>query len=358
MTIDFGDKIKMKGKKKMKSKKIIALLIATIMLVVAFAGCQSSPAEEKPASQTKETNKNPEADQKKVYKIGLSLPSYEFTLFSAMAELFESECKKNGVEGQVFNAESNQEKQNGDIEDMITMGFDAVIVCPITVEGAAPAMKYLNENNIPLFTVDRQVTKELGVEVVSHISVDQVEIGRMAGRAFLQGLEEKFPDAEEWIVLELEGTAGASSAIDRSNGINEILSTEPRVKKLQNLNANYDTNTAVSVTEDVLTAHPELMGIVAANDMMIEGSLQALKNFNKVGDVLLVGADGQRSTAEKVRDGIIYATPTTTPLMATYALETAIKHLDGENVNAIVNAPSQLVTKENAQEYVDSDLCW
>lgn len=345
----------------MKTKKVFALILAVLMLAVVFAGCGKTEEAAAPKADSaaedapKETG---DAAETKAWKIGFSNPTMDTTLGSAMAVVFETACEELGVDGQVFNADNNQEKQNADIEDMISVGYDAIVIWPLTAEGAVPGIKYANEQNVPIFTVDRSVTADMGAEAISHISVDQTEIGRMAGRAFLEGLEEKFPDAEEWIVLELEGVPGASSTIERSNGINEILSEEPRIKKLPNLAANYDTSMAVSVTEDVLTAHPELMGIVAANDMMIEGSLQALTNFNKVGDVLLVGADGQRSTAEKVRDGLVFATPTTTPLMASYALQAAVDYLDGKDVDALIIAPSQVVTRENAEEYLASDLCW
>ena len=348
-----------------EGKKVVVILMVLCMVLFSLTACKSEPAnttgvstEVSAQTSTGTSTETSSEVSTASYTIGFSLPSFEFTLFSAMQELYLAKCDEMGVMGQVFNAESNQEKQNKDIEDMVTMGFDAIIVCPITVEGAAPAMKYVNENNIPLFTVDRQVSADLGVDVVSHISVDQTEIGRMGARAFLQGMEEMFPDADQWIIQELEGTPGASSAIDRSNGINEILAQEPRIVKLPNLSANYDTNTAVSVTEDVLTSHPEVMGIIAANDMMIEGSLQALVNANRVGDILLVGMDGQSSTVEKILEGSIYATPTTTPLMASLALETAVKYLNGETVEPAVVAPSQLITAENAQEYLDSDLAW
>lgn len=347
-----------------KAKRIVVVLLTVCLVLFSLTACKPEPA---PATETEsevstqvstETSTEMSPEETEAYTIGFSLPSFEFTLFSAMQDLYMTKCEEMGVTGQVFNAESNQEKQNKDIEDMVTMGFDAIIVCPITVEGAAPAMKYVNENNIPLFTVDRMVSADLGVDVISHISVDQKEIGRMGGEAFLQGMQEKFPDAEQWIVQELEGTPGASSAIDRSEGLNEFLSQEPKIVKLPNLAANYDTNTAVSVIEDVLTAHPEVMGIIAHNDMMIEGALQALVNTNRVGEVLLVGMDGQISTVEKILEGSIYATPTTTPLMASLALETAVKYLKGETVEALVIAPSQLITIENAQEYLNSDLAW
>ena len=346
-------------------KKVLVLVLVVLMLVAAFAGCQKADAPTADAPAADAPADAPAADapadapaEKAAWKIGFSNPTMDTTLGSAMAVVYETACEELGVEGQVFNADNNQEKQNADIEDMISVGYDAIVVWPLTAEGAVPGIKYANEAGIPIFTVDRSVTADMGAEAISHISVDQTEIGRMAGRAFLEGLEEKFPDAEEWIVLELEGVPGASSTIERSNGINEIISQDPRIKKLPNLAANYDTSMAVSVTEDVLTAHPELMGIVAANDMMIEGSLQALTNFNKVGDVLLVGADGQRSTAEKVRDGLVFATPTTTPLMASYALQAAVDYLEGKEVDKLIIAPSQVVTKENAEEYLASDLCW
>lgn len=340
-------------------KKLFVLFLVLAMVALTQFGCATSTATTTAATTTAATTTSAATTAApETFTVGFSLPSFEFTLFAAMNELFKSNLKEMGMEGQVFNAEGNQEKQNKDIEDMVTMGFDAIIVCPITVEGAAPAMKFVNEKKIPLFTVDRQVTPEMGIEVVSHISVDQYAIGKAGGEAFLKGLQEKFPNEEKWVVLEIEGTPGASSAIDRSKGINDALSTSPKIQKLPNLVANYDTNTAVSVTEDVLTAHPEVMGIIAANDMMIEGSLQALVNFNKVGKVLLVGMDGQTSTVKKILEGSVYATPTTTPLMATYALEAAVKYLKGEKIDKLIVAPSQLVDAKNAQEYLDSPLAW
>ena len=145
---------------------------------------------------------------------------------------------------------------------MVTRGVDALVIIPITTEGVIPAIKYANENGVPVFTVDRSVAEGSGVDVVAHIGTNHEEMGESAAKKFLEGLEEMYPDAETWKVAELEGTPGSSAAIERGKGIHNILDANDRVEIVTSLTGEFSSTVALDVTEDILTANSELHGII------------------------------------------------------------------------------------------------
>lgn len=342
---------------------VIGSLLA-LMIVACSGGGGSSSSSSSPDSNS-ESNSSNDAEQSveessdgEKYVIGTSVPSLEFTFFVATQKEWEQAAEEQGVEALFFNGEDNQSKQNQDIEDMVTRGVDALVIIPITTEGVIPAIRYANENGIPVFTVDRSVAEGSGVEVVAHIGTNHVDMGENAARKFLQGLEELHPDVATWKVAELEGTPGSSAAIERGRGIHNVLEADDRVEIVTSLTGEFSSTVALDVTEDILTAHSELHGIIAHNDMMIEGALQAAKGAGRAEDLVLYGMDGQVSTVERVLAGEIYGTSLQLPRMLGDGLRTAVKYLNGEEVEENVWVPTEIIDRDNAQSMLDEGKAW
>ena len=106
---------------------------------------------------------------------------------------------------------------------MIAKGMDGIVIIPITVEGAVPAIQYANEKNVPVITVDRQITEDADCEVLGFVGSDHKPMGVGCAELLVEGLEKMYPNEPEWIVVELTGTPGSSAAIDRGAGIHEVL---------------------------------------------------------------------------------------------------------------------------------------
>ena len=333
-------------------KKVISVVLVLCLVLVAVAcGAKTEDVAEDAAAAP--------AEDEVMYEFGLSVPSLEFTFFAAMKTAMEDTFPKDGVDVTVYNGENNQEKQNKDIEDMITKGLDGIVLIPITVEGAVPAVKYANDQGVPVITVDRAITPDTGVETVSFVGSDHYPMGVQAGEQLIAALEAKFPDAETWDVVELEGTPGSSAAIDRGRGINDVLGKDDRINLISSLNGEFATTTATSIAEDVLTANPDLHGFVCHNDMMAEGVYQALINANKLGDVVIIGIDGQRSTVEKIAEGNIHGTVIQYPgKMAIKGIELLVDFIEGKDVEEIVFVPTEQIPPSEAQRYLDENLTW
>lgn len=345
-------------------KKLLGVILV-LSLVLALVACSSPSVDSSEPSDQQETMEQQTASAEmsepisEPYNFGLSLPSLEFTFFATMKTNVEEQYPTDRIEVTVYNAENNQEKQNKDIEDMISKGVDGIVLIPITVEGAVPAIKYANEKGVPVITVDRAVTPETGVETVSFVGSDHYPMGVQAAEMLIAALEEKFPDAEKWNVVELEGTPGSSAAIERGAGIKDTLATESRINLISSLNGEFSTTTATSVAEDVLTANPELHGFICHNDMMAEGCYQALVNANRLGEVVIIGIDGQLSTVQKIVEGNIMGTVIQYPdRMAIKGIELLADYLDGKTVESTVYVPTEVIPPSEAQRFIDEGLAW
>ncbi len=337
-------------------KKILSLLLALAMVCVIFTACDTQPAKD--PIEKEENTKNPNEETTKPnddkgYQIGVSIPSLEYTFFAQMETEINKVYPTDNVKVTVYDGENNQEKQNKDVEDMITMGYDGIVIIPITVEGAAPAIAYANEKKVPVITVDREVTADAGVEVIGFVGADHVPMGEGSAELLIAALEKMYPNEEKWNVIELEGTQGASATLLRGKGIHNVLDKDPRINLISSLDANFSTTEALSIAEDCLTANENLHAFIGHNDDIAIGCYQALVNVNKVGKVAITGIDGTLACVEKVADGGIQGTVIQFPAMVTLGVETLVKYLDGEDIEFYNYYPTEKIGPEDAQRFID-----
>lgn len=339
-------------------KKALALLM-TFALIFALAACGGSSESSGGQSSSGGSSSSDSGDSgDDGLVIGTSIPSLEFTFFVAAQKAWEAAAKEAGVaEAPFYNGENNQAKQNKDIEDMVVKGVDAIVVIPITTEGVIPAIKYANENGVPVFTVDRSIAEDAGVDIVAHIGTDHEDMGEKAAKLFLDGLKEVHPNVDSYKIAELQGTPGSSAAIFRGKGLHNVLDAESNIEFVSSLTAEFQSTMATTVTENILTANPDIHGIIAHNDMMAEGALQAAKSAGRE-DLVIVGMDGQVSTVKKVVSGEIYGTLLQLPSMLGDGLKAAVKHLNGEKVEKNVWVPTERIDKSNAQQMIDEGRAW
>ena len=91
----------------------------------------------------------------------------------------------------------------------------------------------------------------------------------------------------------------------REQGFKEGLKDHPELKLVAEQSSQSDYNTALTVTENILTANPGLDAIFAANEPGVLGAAEAVRQAGKAGDITIVGWDGNPKEVEAVRDGLV-----------------------------------------------------
>jgi len=170
----------------------------------------------------------------------------------------------------------------------------------------APALQQAVDAGIPVVTVDRRVD---GVEVVAHVGADNV----IGGQAQAEWVIAQYPEGAR--IFYLEGQPGSSPAIDRKAGFFATIEAAGASYEIVfEQTANFRRDEGLSVTEAGLSgldAPPDV--IVAANDDMALGALEAINGLDLGDAIKIIGFDALPEALESIANGGIDATVEQTP---------------------------------------------
>ncbi|NLK29262.1 MAG: D-ribose ABC transporter substrate-binding protein [Clostridiales bacterium] len=318
----------------MKRKKLLWVLIALLMFAVIGCADQGKNGN----NNTGNTNNTDNTDNggtdsgnKDNNKIGLSVSTLNNPFFVTLTEGAKAAAKDNDIELIVVDAGDDVAKQTSGIEDLISRNVGVIIVNPVDSDAVAPAVEEAIAKGIKVISVDRVVN---GVEVSSQIASDNVAGARLAAEYLLELVGEGAK------VAELEGVPGASATIDRGKGFHEVADTSLDVVTSQT--ANFNRAEGLNVMENILQANQDIKGVFAHNDEMALGALEAISSAGK--EIVVIGFDATDDAVAAVKDGRMAATVAQKPdLMGKTAVETAVKLLAGETVEASIPVEVQLI---------------
>ena len=231
----------------------------------------------------------------------VSVPGMNFPFFVHMMKAFDAEAAKQGLTTIEGDGQNSAPKQTADVEAALTKGVKGIVISPIDVNAMAPALQEAIDAKVPVVTVDRRVPSATGI--LGHVGADNVKGGEAQGNLILK----LFPDGAS--IANLQGQPGASPAIDRNKGLHNVLDKAGNKYKIVfEQTALFQRDKGLSVTESMLAgmATPPQV-IVAANDDMALGAIEAVKGRNLKG-VTIIGFDALPEALAKVRDGEMTAT--------------------------------------------------
>ena len=120
--------------------------------------------------------------------------------------------------------------------------------------------------------------------------------------------------------------------------------------------ANATADLAVNCMEAIMQTHPEGIAIICANndDMAIAAARTAASN-PAYENTIFLGFDGVKSACESILNGELDMAAAQDPYnMAYQAVDAAVRLIDGETLPEFIDSGSAVVTKDNAQERLDT----
>jgi inositol transport system substrate-binding protein len=233
----------------------------------------------------------------------MSFPNLAFPFFVHMVNQAKDESNKIGdIDLIIADGQGSSPKQTADVEAGISKGVTGIVISPNDVDAMAPAIQEAVDGKVPVVTIDRRVNKVPGI--LGHVGADNVKGGEAQG----QLIEKLFPNGAT--VMNLQGQSGASPAIDRNKGLHNVLDqAKDKYKIVFEDTAGFQRQQGLSVTESALAGMPKPPDvIVAANDDMALGALEALKARNLIGKVKLIGFDALPEALGQIKAGNMTAT--------------------------------------------------
>lgn len=271
-------------------------------------------------------------------KVGLSLSTLNNPFFVQIRAGAQAEAKKLGVDLTVTDAQNDASQQANQLQNFTSSNLGAIIVNPVDSDAASNSVKAADQAKIPVIAVDRGVNK---ASVDALVASDNVAGGELAAKT----IGEKLGGKGKIVIL--QGQAGTSAARERAQGFAQGLKAYPGIQVVAQQPADFDRTKGLDVMSNLLQAHPDVQGVIAANDEMALGAIKALGS--KAGkSVSVVGFDGTPDGLNAVKGGTLYASVAQQPSqLGKIAVDNALKAIDGKKVEETIKVPVKVVTKEN-----------
>lgn len=287
--------------------------------------------------------------QDKTYGVLLKTLSNPF--WGAMEQgVKDGVSETGGVEYYLQAVESDQaaEPQLNVCNTMLERKPDVMITAAINSTNLLPCLKRANEMGIPVVdldaNIDYAVAKEAGVQIAFTIGSDNEAAGAQGADyvAEIVGMDAKGP------VLVIEGLSGNITGQKRARGFAARLKeVAPGLEIVASLPGDWDRGKAANITSDILTRHPDLKAIFAANDVMALGAVETAYAAGKGDDIVIVGVDGNVDAVESIKAGRLNASVAQLPyLVGKQAVEKVTEVQQGGKADQFIAVPTLVLTKD------------
>ena len=255
-------------------------------------------------------------------------------------------CAAIEAEGWTLVYDDGQQKQENQIKalrNFITQGVDYILFTGVVSTGWEEVLAEVNEAEIPLLLLDRIPDCADQIDYVAAFGGDFVEEGRRMARWTGEYLKSIGRGEEEVNVVMLEGTTGADAQIGRSEGILEALPEYPNLKLVAQQSGNFTRAEGQAVMESFLKSIDKIDVLLAQNDDMALGAIDAIKAAGLVPgkDIIIVGCDSVKTAFDAIVAGEMNATIECTPLYADFVIPTIKALEEGETFDKTVIHPEE-----------------
>ena len=289
-----------------------------------------------------------EARAQEKMTIGISYQNLAFPYVAALQKAAENACKALAVTCVETDAVNDTNKELNNVESMMAKGINCLAFEAASLEASVASIDAANKKGVPVVQFNG---KAGGGDYVTFIGSAQTDSGVKLGQ-FLEALYKKLGKPKLRGIY-LRGVAGQVTDIARNDGVKSYLNSAGLSDKIEFVEqyADYDRGKGQAVTESLLTKDKAYDFIVANNDDMILGALQAVNQFGL--KIPMAGVDGLPEALAAIKKGDLAATVFQDPEGqgggGVWGCYLAVK---GVNLPKDLIIPFTLVTPANVDSFV------
>jgi len=281
-------------------------------------------------------------------RIFLSMAKTNDKFIGILKNSVEAEAAKDPdielIVGDAKNDEATQVKQ---IRDAIADKVDAIIVLSVNTGSAKSVLDLTSKAGTPLIYLNRRPPIDRLAGRVAVVSSNDL----VAGRLQMRLVADKIGNAGNVVIL--RGEDGHPAAIERTQGVKEILATKPDITLVEEATGNWDRAQGEQLVTQWLQGGKPLKAILANNDEMALGAIDALKKAGKKpGDIYVAGVDGTADALLAINSGYLtLSLLQNARAQGAQALADAKKFVGKEYAELYDWVPYELIIPSNIQQY-------
>lgn len=282
--------------------------------------------------------------------VALVLKTLNHPFFVDMRRGAQEAADRLGVTLQVQAAEReiDVEKQMQIVENLIQTGIQALCITPSGSREIVPALVKARNAKVPIIVVDTRVdakaAADAGVRTETFVGSDNYAGGRIAGEHLV-----KVTGGSARVGI-LEGIPGHETGDSRLRGFRDAVNDAAGVTIVASQPANWERDQGFTVFQNMLQAHPDIDSVFACSDLMALGAIEAIAAAGRTGTIRVIGFDALDDARKAIAAGTMEASVAQFPAeMGRAAVDSAVKVIRGETLQADITVKLALVTRDNVK---------
>jgi inositol transport system substrate-binding protein len=289
-------------------------------------------------------------------KIGVSMAKFDDNFLTVLRNGIEAQSKDMGVDVQIEDAGNDVAKQLDQIKNFAASGVQAIIVNPVDTSATQAMSDAAAAAKIPLVYVNRQpINVDTMPDNQAFVASNEADSGTLETKEICRLL--KAAGKTEANIYVMEGELSNQAAVQRTKDVHEVMAGSDCGVKLNIVDeqtANWSRDEGQNLMTNWISAGKPYDAVIANNDEMAIGAIQAMKAANvDMKTMIIGGVDATQDALASMQAGDLDATVFQDAAgQGKGALDAAVKLAKGEAVEQKVYIPFQLVTPENIGDFL------
>ncbi len=269
-----------------------------------------------------------------VIKVGYAQVGHESDWRTANTKNYEDTfTAENGYELSLVDCDNDHAAQIEAVRNFINQGLDYIVIAPIQSAGWDTVLQEAQDAGIPVIIADREIEASSDL-YTAWVGTNPYDEGVTAGKWLAEYLGDK--DAN---ILQIEGSVGASAAINRTDGFAEVLGEHDNWKLLDSQSGDFTQDGGQEVMESFIKSYEGQFNVVICqNDNEAYGAMDAMDaagiTYGVDGDVILVSYDATHDGLQYTLDGKFNCDVECNPIQAEFVADVIQKIQNGEEYEA------------------------
>lgn len=233
--------------------------------------------------------------------------------------------------------------------DLVTKDVDLICLTAASASALVPAVEDAMEAGVAVVNFDCAVDTD---DLTAKLILDNEEFGRVDAQWLADQLGGKGK------IILIAGQAGTDNAEKRVNGAKNVIAQYPDMEIIAESYCDNDYAKAKAAVESMLSAYPEIDGVLSLGGAMTRGAIDAFEEAGRE----LVPMCGEANNGylkvwhDRVDQGFQAIAPISPNTSGAMALRLGIDALEGLNIKKDNTLTVNFVTNETLEEFVRMDL--
>ncbi|MFZ5968488.1 MAG: sugar ABC transporter substrate-binding protein [Bacillota bacterium] len=281
----------------MEKKQIVKLSVFGLLLVLLIGLVYLTVETLYGLYETKNiAQKNLEMVDSKI-KIGFSLGTLKEERWIKDRDILMAKVKELGADIIVQNANNDDQDQLKQVRYLLDQNIDVLIIVPNDLEKASNAVDLAKKQGVKVISYDRLVLRS---NVDMYISFDNVKVGELMAKYVIDRVD-------GGNVLIINGPTSDHNTKMIKEGYDKLLESKINQGKLKLIAEEWAPNWmkeyAFKVVDELIQKGTQIDAVIAGNDGLADGIIQALSEHRTAGRTIVVGQDADLAACQRVVEG-------------------------------------------------------